>query len=543
MKALACATGLACALVLAGCGDDDGATPVDAGRGDGEGPRDSGPPAPDAARPPGLGTCAMPQMVTGVLGTTMVDFDTTDGVAGMLDFGSECGLAMPTSRPPQVVIAYVVPGTGHVAVEFTLVNAVTSDGFDTVVQVRRGMCSATPSNAVYPESCFDDGADGDARSSGVVDAMGGDTLYFVVTGYGNPPYSMDFVSEGPGRIDFTASANTPPTATAGEVRVYDARTEIEATGGDADGDADGVLVTFLDAAGMPVDLDGSGAADGADDVLVGFDADLSGMTTFTAVATVVDYDRTTTLTERLRTAAATQARLQVIDTGDAVSTPPITVALRALTEVGVAGACDAMRVCSRELSCDATSMMCVADAARVTACGAHMPITLAFPTGAMSTTTLVTGSIAAGAGIFTGSCGGTGPEAIYSVTVPGAAGVPTSPVDILLTTAVTATDVDTDTVLHVRGTCVDPTTEPAGACSDDVDATTIQSTVEVLNATARTYYVFIDLYGGATSAATPFGLQVSYRPVLATGTACDPAGMQNRCAGGDCPGGASPVCP
>ena len=139
---------------------------------------------------------------------------------------------------------------------------------------------------------------------------------------------------------------------------------------------------------------------------------------------------------------------------------------------------------------------------------------------------------------------GTGPEAIYTLVVPGTGGVPTTPVDILVTTDVTATDADTDTVLYVRGSCGEPATEPADACSDDIAADNYHSSVEVRDATARTYAIVADLYGAATTtAATAFGVQVTFRPVLATGTACDPMGLQNRCATGACPAGASSVCP
>lgn len=534
------------ALAIAGCGDDDGPGPmVDAGA-DGSPGGDAGRDAGDrdAAVLPPLGTCAMPAMVMGTIGTVMADFDSTGGPAGALDLG-DCGTQTGAStRTPQHVVAYRVPGTGVVAIDFTTANDGTLADYDTVIQVRRGMCAATPEPVSFPPSCFDDTSRMDYRSTGSVTAMGGDTIYFVIAGYSYAMPGMGEVTEGMGRLEITARTAAAPTATAADIRVFDSRTEIEVTGGDADGDAVGAVVTFLDAAGMPVDLDGSGAADALDDFVAYFDADLTGMTSFTAVSTVTDFDMTTTLTQRIRTAMATQARVQAFDGAYATSTPPLTVTLRALTEVGLGIACDATHVCSRELSCDGTSMTCVTEAAHATACTGATPITLAFPTGSMATTTTVTGMILASSGIFEGTCGGTGPEAIYTLAVPGTGGVPTAPVDILVTTDVMETAMDVDTVVHVRGTCGEPASEPTGACNDDLAMDNFHSSVEIRDATARTYAIFADLYGDrTTTAATAFGLKVTYRPVLAAGAACDPMGVQNRCSAGDCPAGATPVCP
>jgi hypothetical protein len=38
----------------------------------------------------------------------------------------------------------------------------------------------------------------------------------------------------------------------------------------------------------------------------------------------------------------------------------------------------------------------------------------------------------------------------------------------------------------------------------------------------------------------PFAMEVSLRPVLASGATCDMTGANNRCAGGACAGGTCP---
>jgi hypothetical protein len=53
--------------------------------------------------------------------------------------------------------------------------------------------------------------------------------------------------------------------------------------------------------------------------------------------------------------------------------------------------------------------------------------------------------------------------------------------------------------------------------------------------------VFVEPY--MAGMATAFTLEVSLRPVLGSGAACDPAQLRNRCATGACPSGATPVCP
>jgi hypothetical protein len=65
------------------------------------------------------------------------------------------------------------------------------------------------------------------------------------------------------------------------------------------------------------------------------------------------------------------------------------------------------------------------------------------------------------------------------------------------------------------------------------------SRVTVMNATEGDYYAFVETYGGGGGAVE---IQATLRPVLASGAACDPAGVNNRCMTGTCPA-ATMMCP
>ena len=68
-----------------------------------------------------------------------------------------------------------------------------------------------------------------------------------------------------------------------------------------------------------------------------------------------------------------------------------------------------------------------------------------------------------------------------------------------------------------------------------------RSRVDVRNVTGGTYTIFVEPF--RPGAATAFTLEVSLRPVLGSGAACDPAQLRNRCSTGACPSGATPTCP
>ena len=81
------------------------------------------------------------------------------------------------------------------------------------------------------------------------------------------------------------------------------------------------------------------------------------------------------------------------------------------------------------------------------------------------------------------------------------------------------------------------------ACNDDINTMggNYASSLDVRNLGEGTYTIVVDLYAPDT-APSAFEMEVTFRPVLATGAACDPAGTANRCAGGACVA-ATMMCP
>lgn len=128
--------------------------------------------------------------------------------------------------------------------------------------------------------------------------------------------------------------------------------------------------------------------------------------------------------------------------------------------------------------------------------------------------------------------GSAGAETIYSVQVPTGLQV-----DLLVTSEQPGT-ADTDTIVYIRSECVDGTTELA--CNDDRASGDLQSDLEARNLGPGTYFVFVEAYGGVPTGTAPFELQVTARPVLASGATCDDAEVRNRCAGAPCSGGTCP---
>jgi hypothetical protein len=128
-------------------------------------------------------------------------------------------------------------------------------------------------------------------------------------------------------------------------------------------------------------------------------------------------------------------------------------------------------------------------------------------------------------------------EKVLAVTVP--AGT----FDLLATTNLAANPPELDTVLYVRTTCENETTELV--CDDDYAGAPdgdYRSVAIVENVPAGTHFVFVDGYA-PFDATTSIALELRLRPVLATGASCDPAGVMNRCASGACPTGAPATCP
>ena len=132
-------------------------------------------------------------------------------------------------------------------------------------------------------------------------------------------------------------------------------------------------------------------------------------------------------------------------------------------------------ICADGYGCDEETSTCV-DAATAACAGAE---------------TLTAGSIAEGTIVqynsnTEGTCAGNGPETVYELTLA-------EDSDVFLTTNLPG--VRLDTVLHVRSTCDDDTTEVG--CNDDYGDWTIgesQSELELTGLAAGTYYVFVDTW-------------------------------------------------
>jgi hypothetical protein len=468
-----------------------------------------------------LGTCTMPRMVSLTLGTpTTVTGSTAGGPEGPLSLGA-CGAnPMSTTRPPQEVLAIQVPGSGEVGISFDLTGG-TLEGFDTVVQVRT-TCETTPTDPAT--TCFDDASLGETRSAGAFVATGGSTVYLVVTGF---PGAM--TDRGAYEVVLEAQPNAAPTLTAATARrVDDDRLEIFATGMDADTNVVGVGVQFLGADGMPIPADATMPMD-VGPYFLAFDAEVTTASFTDQLVTgpgSADVDAVGT---------AVSLRLFTFDAfGARSATRDATIGM--VSEVGFGQACDAMRLCRAPNTCEGG--MCVASAETVALCAAATAVTLDAPTGSTPTTSTQTVMLAPGVGIASASMceGSAATERVLAVTVPSGA------FDLVATTAVAANPADLDTVVHIRSACENETTELV--CGDDVDfdADDYRSLADVLDVAAGTYYVFVDGYD-PFDAATTVAVELQLRPVLATGAACDPMGVLNRCAMAACPASGAAVCP
>jgi len=495
--------GLALLATLAGgCGDDSAS---DAGGGDGSVGRR-------------LPTCEDPLVLEGVEGgTATVELDTSSGGSGTLDV-SECF----STTQPQAVIAYRVPGTGPHAMAFSLRNPGTDPQFDAEVIVRDGPC-LTPVVRDFPPHCWEDEPMlfGDYRPEGRFGGMGGETVTLIVTGY---PWSdgSDYRGSGRFRLDVTATANSPPQVSAAVVLAIASEVEVEATATDADFNALGVMVSFHDDTKALVDVNGSGQPDAADVLWNDFAVPVTGAISFRESATF-----------SAEVLGSAEAWVRVYDDGYFLSNRfvlPVVAGRR----VGLGQPCDATNICLRELDCMAS--MCAANSERAGACTGAEGLTIDTPT-TMTTSTTAMGTLMEGTGLFRGPCGSTiGREQIFLASVPGGM------FDLIASTDNPGSTVGADTVVYLRGSCVDPESSPLEWCDDD-SGDSLLSTLVVEDVPAGTYAIFVEDYGGVVgSTPTRFELSVSLRPVIGTGQTCDPLEVQNRCAGDPCPteGGTCP---
>ncbi|MFO0711556.1 MAG: hypothetical protein U0353_17015 [Sandaracinus sp.] len=494
-------------------------------------------PVGDCSTPPP--TCDAPLVAPA--GTSVSVTGSTFGIGpGALELGAGCNLgAMPDERAGQVVVRYVVPGTGPREVRFSTANDGTAIEFDTKIQVRRGDCTATPSTATG--TCFDRGMEVptppppviDDRALGVVVATGGETLYFVVTGFGLRGTSFGgHVYEGPFQLDISVADPTLPTlstvSVAHVVRDGSDYAMLALTGDDAGGDVEGAYVTLLDGTGTAIDVDGSGTVDAADDVDVSFFGDARSM------SPIALNEDSALLGGELVSTHAARARVRLYDSVGNVSAP-LTVDVAEATEVHFGDVCDATHVCVPTLLC--TAGHCAADPEIARLCGLSSALSLAGtpPHGSASS------EIPIGPALLPRpfGCGGLGAESLHDITVP------TGAWDLIASTANAGTATDLDTVVYALATCEDVSSGPptpdsiAHACADD-QGDERRAVLEVRDIAPGPYTIAV--VGFLTSTMTrPYQLDVSLRPVLATGASCDPMGVENRCAAGDC--SALGVCP
>jgi hypothetical protein len=506
-------------VLFVACGDD-GPPPTDSGMGDTSTMSDSDTPdsdGVDTSVPPTEGACTGPIEVAGEIGAVTVSGDTDMATLRPVDLGVDCGNPEAARFSPQEIVAYTVPGTEEVGVRFTLANAGTDMDFVAIAQVRTD-CMTQPA----ADMCFQDVTDTERHASGAVTAMGGDTIYIVVTGIAD--IMSPYTDRGAWEMEITAGPNEPPTLVGGQLsRVGDAL-EVALSGMDDTG-GDSYRMELQMADGTGIDLNDDGMVDEGDWIVAPFTNDVSEMMSF------VGRDRFAAIgADILDADMVTQAEVTVRDVFRAESAP-MTITIG--DGIGVGGSCDDTTFCADALTC--TSMMCEASTEATTACASPTALTIATPTTTTETTT-VTGSIPAGTGALAPTCtSAVGPEVTYGVTVPGG-----GTFDVVARTDLTGTG-ETDTMLYLRGDCTDPITETA--CNDDIDLEggVYTSHMELLDAPAGDYVLIVEQWATEpTDTAGAFELEVGLRPVLASGASCDNAGVMNRCADGACSGGTCP---
>lgn len=507
------------ALGLAAC--DGGGGGDDAGVGDAA--------LPDAGQPL---TCTVVTQLTGVIDSMVsVMLDTTMTEERPRDLGLTCGNPEAELRwAPQEVIEFTVPGpaTETFGVEFRSNLPGTDMNFNTVIQVR-DTCETAPQGR-FPPRCFDDIAMDELRSEGAVTVAGGTVLYFIVTGYSEPPAAQMTVDSGVVEVDFFVRASTPPTIASAFLRLVADDVRIEVTGNDPNADVRGVAMNYYGPDGALLDIYGDGAATEDGDVFtVRFDSPVATGFDYTGGAWVRAAD--INLGPYLRGAGATRVRFRVYDAAWGVS-EPFDADIAEAVSVGFGEPCDDMIFCRPEMVC--TAGACAPSAPIAVMCdGATELAVAANPLTAVSAST--TGTIGAGMGLIgiAATCAadgsptsGAGAEKAYKIDVA----IPNF--DLLITTDLPGTAMMTDTMVYVRSNCADSGTTLD--CNDDIGAMNLHSDLELRDLTAGTYYAFVEIYGGVPMGTVAHEIRVTVRPLIASGGACDMAGVENRCRTGAC---------
>lgn len=509
------------ALGLAGC---DGGTPGTDGGVDAAIEEDAGPPL----------TCANVMQLTAVLDDTVsVTFDTAMTETRPRDLGLACGNTEAELRwAPQEVVEVTIPGDpgSTYAVEFTSNVPGTDPNFNTVIQARDS-CEHVPAQS-FPPRCFNDIAADEFRTSGAITVPGGTVLYFIITGFSDPPAEQMTVDRGTVEVDFTVRRGDAPTISDGYLRLAGDDVRIQLTGNDPNADVRGVAMNFYGSDGALLDIYGDGAATEDGDIfVVRFDAPPATGMDWTGGAWV--YATDINLGPYLRSARVAEVQFRVFDAAWGVSAP-LRRPIEEGTLVGLGETCDDDHYCRLEMVC--SSGVCVPDAAVGRLCDGAPDISVP-ATEFMGATVTRMGTTGAGEGLIDipGDCvrgdvyAGIGAEAVYKVDVPLAA------FDLLLTTDLPGTGM-TDTILYVRSQCPDSGT--LLGCNDDVASGVAGSQLELRDLTMGTYYVFVERYRGLASGTIPHELGVTVRPIVASGQTCDAA--TTRCATGTCTAGMCP---
>ncbi len=433
-----------------------------------------------------------------------------------------CAYVSGGTEAGQVVYEVVIPGTGTHAVTVNTGVLGTDRSVDTVLAVRYGGC-----NGAYSDDCWDEnGQDSRARADFL--AQGGDHVFVILTAYYD-------ASEGPVTLSFLARPSGPPTITDAHALLAGNDLLVDVTGGDPDGDAWGIVARLHGPAGELIDLDGDGERT-SDDYLRGpFARSVRGATSFIERVRISlpDVDWVA------RVGGATAAYVRVIDDPGSVSEADARAAIVGGTIARHGEACDATHVCSDELICAPGSLTCEPTPSRRDACATAQPIVVPTPTDT-ATHASGMGVLTEGTGYFTfpGDCDQatntdtSGTESLFTVTVPDAV-----PVDLILDTEQPGTPVDADTVVYVRTDCAEPLSSMQSWCNDDdtSDTSTYLSRLVMENVPAGTYTVFVEPWLAVQPSTTlRFELRATLRPVLASGSSCDPTEENDRCAGDRC---------
>lgn len=501
------ATPLLCALALAAC--DDGASRVIA-------PPDAGPVrVPDAGHdgplPPSVCDDAF---VDAVLSNdrASVSLDTSEWTGAPRDLGIGCNNDEAGEWAPQAIVRVEIPGTGPRTLRLSTKNEATDDKFVTILQVRDA-CAELPRNR-FPAQCLMP-TDDELRAVGDVAVEGGRTYFVVVTGYSEAPNGL--LDRGPLQLDLEVRDTHRPELSGVTARLVGKDLEVRATVEDDDRDLAGLAAAFLDAEGRPLDLDGDREGTGADFIPFAFTANTAGLLRYTGAIRVANVGPV------LEQGGAVKARIFAWDRAFGTSAP-VELALERVEGAGLDEACSDDVPCRTGLTC--TTGGCAAPPAVESACSSATVLNLATPAGDEATVAAVSGQLRTGEGIFAGSCASTGGrESVLAVDVP------EGKFDLVARTDVGGTDQETDTVVYIRSACADPGSEVA--CNDEAKRGDSRSIARAYSAPAGRYHVFVEPYEGARQQVR-YRVQISLRPVLASGAACDPTEAKNRCETARC---------